>query len=363
MRRPKKRQLSVFLLSFLDIMAGGFGAVVLIFLIVDHNTLEAIESANQEQLAELRLLDFQVEEEDKKLTDVRELVGILKQQLADARERVENIQREVDETLEEVEVIERTALDQSETEEQLQSEIEATEEDLEREQVRIDSQRPSRLEVAGTGDRQYLTGLYLGGNHILIVLDSSASMLHETIVNVVRLRNMSEEVQLNSKKWKRAVDTVEWLVANLPVDCEMQIATFNEEAQFLVGDGDWHTATDAQALESAIDSLRKTPPAKGTDLQNLFRLIGTMHPLPENVFLITDGLPTTDDSRASQRRTTVDGADRQNLFRRALEELPTGITMNVILFPFEGDPWAAGSYWTLTYNTAGTFMAPSKDWP
>lgn len=363
MRRPKKRQLSVFLLSFLDIMAGGFGAVVLIFLIVDHNTMEAIESANQEQLAQVRLLDFRVEDEEENLADVRELVGILKLQLADARKRVENIQRDVDETFEEVEVIERQALDQSETEEKLQSEIEQTEEDLDREQVRIESQRPSRLEVVGTGDRQYLTGLYLGGNHILIVLDSSASMLHDTIVNVVRLRNMSEEVQLNSKKWKRAVDTVEWFVANLPLDSETQIATFNEDAEFIIGDGNWHPASDGQALETAIDSLRKTPPARGTDLKNLFRLIGTMQPQPENVFLITDGLPTTDDSRASQRRTTVDGAERERLFWNALEELPAGITMNVILFPFEGDPWAAGAYWTLTYATAGTFMAPAKDWP
>ena len=364
MRRPRKRQLSVFLLSFLDIMAGGFGAVVLIFLIVDHNTMEAIESANQEQLAEVRLLDWQQEQGEETLAEIRELVGNLQIQLADARERVENIQQTVDVTQEEVEEIELQALEQSDSEQDLRTEIETTEEELEREQVRIESRRPTTIEVAGTGDRQYLTGLFLGGNHILIALDSSASMLHDTIVNVLRLRNMDVNKQLNSKKWTRAVDTVEWLVANVRLGSKLQIATFNEDAKLLIDkDGDWHDTTDGLKLEETITLLRKTPPTQGTDLKGLFQLIARMNPLPDNVFLITDGLPTTDDSNASKRRTTIDGADRIRLFRSALEELPRGITVNVILFPFEGDPWAAGSYWALSYNTAGTFMAPSKDWP
>ena len=363
MKRPRKRQINVFLLSFLDIMAGGFGAVVLIFLIIDHNTSEVIESANQEQLAQARLLEHKQEEEEKKLAEIREIVAELKSQLADAIEKVENIQSEVDDTFEEVEVIERQALDQSESEEELRSEIESREEELKREKVRLESRRPTAIEIAGTGDRQYLTGLFLGGNHILVALDSSASMLHDTIVNVVRLRNMSEEAQLNSKKWIRAVDTVEWLVANIPIESDMQIATFNEDAKFVVGNGDWHDATDGPALETAIELLRETPPAGATDLKNLFQLIARMNPLPDNVFLITDGLPTTDDSAASRRRTTVTGEQRIRLFRNALVELPAGITINSILFPFEGDPWASGSFWELSYNTAGTYMAPSKDWP
>ena len=345
-------------------MAGGFGAVVLIFLIVDHNTMEAIESANQEQLAEVRYLDWQQEQGEEKLAEIRELVGNLQLQLADARERVENIQQDVDVTLEEVEEIERQALDQSVSEQDLRSEIETTEEELEQEQERIESRRPTTIEITGTGDRQYLTGLFLGGNHILIALDSSGSMLHDTIVNVLRLRNMNRDVQLNSKKWIRAVDTVEWLVANVPLESQVQIATFNKDAKLLmVDDGDWHDATDGPKLEETVKLLRESPPAHGTNLKSLFRLIAGMNPLPDNVFLITDGLPTTDDSNASKRRTTIDGADRQRLFRSALEELPRGITVNVILFPFEGDPWAAGSYWALSYNTAGTFMAPTKDWP
>lgn len=363
MRRSKKRQLSVFLLSFLDIMAGGFGAVVLIFLIVDHNTVRTEETANQEQLAQVRHLDWQQEQGEKQLADIRELVGNLKLQIADARERVENIQREVDDKLEEVEEIERQALDQSESVEDLKSEIETDEDELERIQKLIQSRDPATIDIAGQGDRQYLTGLFLGGNRILIALDSSASMLHDNIVNVAILRNRDTEVQLNSKKWNQAVDIVEWLVANVPRESQMQVAKFDKDATLLVDDGDWHEATDGPALVKTIDSLRKSPPANGTDLQSLFRLIARMNPIPDNVFLITDGLPTLDDSNASKRRTTVNGVQRERLFLRALEDLPAGITVNVIMLSFEGDPFAAGYYWALAHNTSGTFMTPSKDWP
>ena len=363
MKRPRKRQFSVFLLSFLDIMAGGFGAVVLIFLIIDHNTMEVIESANRDQLAEVRLLDKRQEEGQKNLVELRERVGLLKLQIADAREKIENIQHEVDEKEEEVEEIERQALDQSETEKQLQSEIDTKQDELDKAKQLRDDRRPNTLEIAGAGDRQYLTGLFLGGNRILIAVDTSASMLHNTIVNVAILRNKDKETQLSSKKWIRAVDTVEWFVANAPITSQLQIATFNTEAKLIVDDGDWHDATDAQALEDAIKFLRETPPAQGTDLKGLFELIAKMKPIPENVFLITDGFPTTDDSNASRRRTTISGEQRLHLFHRALDELPAGITVNSILLPFEGDPWAAGSFWALSHNTGGTFMTPSRDWP
>ena len=39
---------------------------------------------------------------------------------------------------------------------------------------------------AGDGDRQYLSGLKVGGKRIFLLVDASASMLAEDIVNAVR---------------------------------------------------------------------------------------------------------------------------------------------------------------------------------
>ena len=68
----------------------------------------------------------------------------------------------------------------------------------------------------GDGNRQYLTGLVLGGERVMILVDGSASMLADTVVNAVRRRNMEPERRVESPKWQWTVRTVEWLLAQLP---------------------------------------------------------------------------------------------------------------------------------------------------
>ena len=76
--------------------------------------------------------------------------------------------------------------------------------------------RYSRRRFQATGDRQYLTGLRVGGERILLLVDASASMLDDTVVNVLRMRNMSDARKLLSEKWRRTSSTVDWLAAQIP---------------------------------------------------------------------------------------------------------------------------------------------------
>jgi hypothetical protein len=64
---------------------------------------------------------------------------------------------------------------------------------------------------------------------VLIALDTSASMLDDTIVNVIRRRNMDDERKRMAPKWQRAVRTVEWLSAQLPLDAHFQIYGFDTD--------------------------------------------------------------------------------------------------------------------------------------
>ena len=59
----------------------------------------------------------------------------------------------------------------------------------------------------------------------------------------------------------------------------------------------------------------------------------------------------------------MSGKQRLKLYNRALEQLPRGAPVNVILFPMEGDPRAASAYWTLAVATRGSYLSPSRDWP
>src|SRR3546814_14657667 len=60
----------------------------------------------------------------------------------------------------------------------------------------------SNRERAGEGTRQYLAGMQVKGKRVLILMDTSASMLDETVVGVIRRRNMDIATQRASPKWR-----------------------------------------------------------------------------------------------------------------------------------------------------------------
>jgi hypothetical protein len=270
----------------------------------------------------------------------------LKQQLADAEQ----------DTLSKREAIER-----------LKQDLRSLEEGTRRLSAGTPSpgQPGSRIKgFVGSGDRQYLTGLKVGGERILILVDVSASMMDESVVNVIRLRNMPESRRIAAVKWRRTVATVDWLTAQLPAKAKFQAYAFNTRARALVpgSDGRWLEAGDAQALNDVLRELRRLVPQDGTSLENAFVAVQSLVPRPDNIILITDGLPTQGTSPPAVRRT-IDGEGRLKLFERALDRLPGGVPVNVILLPMEGDPLAPGAYWALARRTDGAFMSPARDWP
>ena len=84
-------------------------------------------------------------------------------------------------------------------------------------------------------------------------------------------------------------------------------------------DGTWLSGGDHEDLDKAVQALRRVVPAGGTNLYQAFKAIGTMRPAPDNIFLLTDGLPT--QGRKSRRRGTVSAKDRAKLFNEALTQL------------------------------------------
>jgi hypothetical protein len=86
-----------------------------------------------------------------------------------------------------------------------------------------------------------------------------------------------------------------------------------------------------------------------------------MHPRPDNVYLLVDGLPT--QGASPPKKSMVSGKQRLKHFSRAIRNLPRGVPMNVILFAMEGDPYAPDSFWKLSRSTQGSFISPALDWP
>ena len=350
---PKKRRNIAVSLSFLDIMACGFGAVTLLFSILRHNATEII-TPDTRISAEMELLQMDIRdaEDDKvqllnSLEEIQlqlvEAQGLSKRVITDLEEQEKSIQNDPND----LDKLRRQV-------EQLEDETAQMEEVEFGDKVR---------EFQGDGNRQYLTGLKLGGERVLILVDGSASMLADTVVNVVRRRNMGEEQKKQSPKWQWTLRTLEWLLAQLPPSSRFQVYVFNTQSQTALPDteGEWLDAADDLALENAVAGIREYSPGQGTSLINAFGAIADFENRPDNVFLLTDGLPT--QGKTPPSKYMVSGQQRRKHFNAAMKEFPRGVPINTILFPMEGDPEAAALFWQTALNTKGAFIAPSRDWP
>ena len=361
--KRRKRQTSVFSLAFLDVMSCGFGAIVLIFLIVNNKT-EAQPYDSEESLAELRLLDFEKLKGQRELSELEKNARKTQTKLNGAEAERSVLQNELMQLIVELENIKDSSVAEIEATAKLRSDVRNREEKLKQLQALERANEGKDLRVfEGEGDRQYLTGMKIGGRNIVIAVDTSASMLDNTVVNIIRRRNMSDEQKRDAPKWQRAIRTVEWLSAQLPLDADFQIYKFNEAVQTLTSDQtmQWQSMGDGSGLNSAVSMLEKEVPSGGTNMEALILALRDLNPSPDSVYIVTDGLPTRDN--VEPRRATVTSAQRLELFRDAANRLPRQIPINVILFPMEGDPMAGAAWWQLARATGGAFISPSWDWP
>lgn len=363
-RKEGKRNFDPISLSFLDVISCGFGAVVLIFLILDHSSNPDTATITPELRAEINLLEEEILEGQDNLVRVRNTLSDVDLRMVEAQGLARVIQDQIESIMEQLAQIENESESSDRTVERLRAEIAALQAELQRleEAERVAGNNVRRF--VGDGNRQYLTGLILGGNRILILVDVSASMLDSTIVNIIRRRNMDDDAKRASDKWVRTRRTVEWLISQLPIPSQYQIYTFSTGTRSLIEgtEGQWLEVADREQLDRAVAELERTVPHDGTNLEQLFRQVAALNPRPDNIYLITDGLPTI-DSRTSASQRTVSGRDRERIFDRAIGELPKGIPVNIILMPLEGDPAAASLYWKLAIASKGSFLNPSEDWP
>lgn len=361
-----RRRTNVFGLAFLDAMTCGLGAVVLLYMVINANVGLRAGRLTSDLTAEVDRLQIEVLEETKNLVELRNSIDSVERERVEAQGLSRRILERMEEIRAELATFDQSTLAEREHINRLQADLRSLEEAAKR----LSAGSPSdetpgdRLRsFIGDGDRQYLTGLKVGGERILILLDRSASMLDETIVNIVVRRNLPDERKVRAAKWRRAVATVDWLTTRIPRGSRFQIYEFSESARSVLPEsaGRWLDGSDAEQLNRAVAAVRALVPGGGTNLYRAFEAATSLEPRPDNVLLIVDGLPT--QGRQPPRRTTVSGRERLRLFNRAVGQLPSGVPVNVILFPMEGDPRAPSAYWKLAMATRGSFLSPPEDWP
>lgn len=365
--KKKSRSINSFNLAFLDIMFCGFGAVVLLVLIINSH----IVSDNKIKNEELRVQVEQIENATKTVVIKQKN---MQKKLAENNRKSEEIQEKLTKTNQSLQILDKKKAYSTNKAQILKKQIKELQRDI-RVLEKNNAQQQKKIEVAqkqtgnkvrqyeGDGNRQYLTGLKLGGKRVLILLDNSASMLDETIVNIIVKRNQSNSIRKSARKWRQAVESVKWMVANLPKSSQFLIVSFNKMTQSLADNQayQWIKTSDQAQMNAMFKRLQQLVPENGTNLNKAFASIRKLKQKPDNIILITDGLPTQGNKKTNKRK--VSPSERIELFSKAIKIIPSGIPVNSILLPMEGDPMAASLYWKLAIETNGSFMTPSRDWP
>lgn len=353
----RNRNFSTFSLSFIDAMSCGLGAVILLFMIINHAAHVRAQGGERNVAANLSQLEAEVLERRQAVEKLAAALEQARQRTEAARARARQLQASLE-----------TDKQRDKSAAQTRKHIAALKKELKNIQTRVEQLRQqaekgnATRKRRGEGHRIYLTGLRITGSHILILVDASTSMLAKNIVNIIIRRNLGAAAKLESDKWQRTVETVDWVTTQVPASSKFQIYTFNDDTQSVLEatTGQWLSTNSGARLTKAVQALTEVVPSGGTNLREAFLAASRLSPLPDNIYLITDGLPT---QGAEPTSGAVSAEQRMEYFRAAVQAVPPGVSVHVMLMPMEGDPMAASAFWALALGTNGSFLSPSVDWP
>ncbi|MFW2368365.1 MAG: VWA domain-containing protein [Desulforhopalus sp.] len=351
----KRRQSEGFNLAFLDIMACGLGAVVLVFMLVKHNVSNP--AVEVDLLAgDLRQLELQQDALQQVLDDLRESSQFDFDKTASIKAELVQLRKSLAQK-------ERSLKEKKDLIEALKQDISATpvaaKEDL--------------LEDDRGGEEDYLMGLKVEGSRIVLLVDSSSSMTDETLIEIIKRKNGPDMSKKQGPKWLRTRKIVRWFLARTPRTSRVAVVYFNDSVKSK-SRGNWSPAGDAATLKTLYSELDAIVPTGGTNLQKGLKAAAKYG--PTDLYVITDGLPTVGDSRYGGlnpfascssllgKSSTISGECRVKLFRQTVQDSsPQQSTINVVLLPIEGDPDAVNEFWHWAAPTGGLVISPAANWP
>jgi len=337
-------------------MSCGLGAIILVFMLVKHNV---DKSSLEEELLQndLDRLAEQKAQLSDQLDAVLQTTEEKRKAVAKKAANLKNIESKINQTAQEV-------ARQSTKIKRLKQAIEKA----------PPARKADKIEHDPGGEENYLMGLKVEGSRIAFLLDSSASMTDEKLIDVIRRKNASDKTKQSGPKWRRAKRVVKWLMARLPKNARFAVLAFNKKVQVL-GGGTGMLGQNSQSLGRVLKDLEEVVPEGPTNLHK--GLLKAAQLNPTNLYLITDGLPTTGESSYASLNpfascssllgssSTISGECRVKLFRQTIKETASQLkgSANVILLPIEGDPEASPELWTWTAATGGLMISPAGSWP
>jgi hypothetical protein len=354
----KKREEQGFNLSFLDVMACGLGAVLLILIVVK------FQDDTDTPIVELERLNKELQALQTQQTDLNQRLSAKQQQTESTDASIDNLKQRI-----------KALIIQQQATQAALADKRAVVADFENAIAAIAPQTSAdTIPTPNTSEETYLMGLKVEGRRIAILVDTSASMSAERLIDIISRKLGSDDEKRTGPKWLRTQRIVRWLLARLPKGGEFTVVAFNHRSKVL-GKNSVLKNGDREDLESVLLDLNKLVPEQGTNLQQALNTLAQIPTRFTDVYVITDGLPTivSQNSNFPTRRScnpvegkqaTINGACRMEVFAHAIQTNPLqGVVTNIVLLPLEGDSQAPSAYWSWASFTNGTFIAPAGTWP
>ncbi len=353
MRRHRKSE--GFNLAFLDIMSCGLGAVVLVFMLVKHDV--GSSSAETDLLAkDVQQLELQQDELQKTLEQLLNISQSKAEKIAQLRARLTQL--------------EQSLLQKKMSLVQKKDQLAALKNDIAKRPI---AKKEDLLEDNRGGEENYLMGLRVEGHRIAVLVDSSASMTDEKLIDIIKRKNSSAAVKKQGPKWLRTQKTVRWILARVPETSQVAVISYNSSVKSL-GKSNWMKLDNPSTLAALYKEIDTIIPQGATNLQKGLQAVSGRN--ATDLYVITDGLPTAGESRYASlnpfancssllgKASTISGECRVKLFRQTIKETNLSrVKVNVILLPIEGDPDAINEYWRWAALSGGLVISPAVNWP
>lgn len=345
-------------------MACGLGAVALMFIFVKEATFSPLTESFKDEIIPLEdqiiTIDNLIESKEIELSNVETSIKDINFEVSEVESRTEIANNVIDNLVDQ-----NTNLNSSLEELNKKSET---------------KYKPVK--------KSYISGCNIEGKKIILLLDSSESMLHKELVQIIRLSVQNDSVKQNTEKWSKAKQIFRWMVTNLPEGSQVILATFNKDLR-IYPNNKWIDSSNKVEIEKNILYLLNQSPDHGTNLQLAFSKLSSFSSA-DNIYLITDGLPTlaikprslkeniksrsvSQELSLKERRIAscldeplVDLQCRLNYFNAFKDTYKKSFRsskLNTILLPMKGDPLASYEYALFAKETNGCFLTSSKDWP
>ena len=352
-------------LALLDVLCCGLGAAVLLLMMLRQTPADAAPPAPPPPMQTL-------EEAQAARAAALERTAAARNALAEARAAIEAAEAQRRKSQDELRSVQAQAQADEEKTKAAADGLEAA--------LQKRAQGLAEEEQRKTRNRN-LAGLQVKDDRVAVLLDASASMLHESIVQIVRLKAAPERVQRGASKWTRARDAARWALAQIPKGGRRALLLYSDRVMDPSGNPTYAARwtrqgepdADAKMLRSQMEAVA---PAGATDLKSALYALRRIR--PKQVILITDGLPTLPGKTPlrklakcpnanSPKHPIISAECRLSIFVDAINngggQGLAGAQYDAVLLPLEGDAQAIDAYWHMAAWTGGRLLAPGPGWP